>query len=127
MTVHLFLQKQRCRLVLAIGLVLLCGSSVFSQDMASLVKEANQAYRAAEKALFAGDVAGAGAAVAKAKALIDQAVAVSPENMQVKTLNNNIQRLAGQIEKKSGTTGAVSAPVASPASAPKAWARWTRR
>ena len=42
MTVHLFLQKQRCRLVWAIGLVLLCGSSVFSQDMASLVKEANQ-------------------------------------------------------------------------------------
>ena len=122
MTVHLFLQKQRCRLVLAIGLVLLCGSSVFSQDMASLVKEANQAYRAAEKALFAGDVAGAGAAVAKAKALIDQAVAASPENMQVKTLNNNIQRLAGQIEKKSGTAGAAPAPVASPASAPAATA-----
>ena len=111
-----FIQKQMRQLVFAMVLVFVCGSSVFGQDMASLVKEANQAYRAAEKALFAGDVAGAGTAIAKAQALIDQAATASPQNAQVKALKNNIQRLTGQIEKKAG--GGSTAPVPAASSAP---------
>ena len=113
-----FIQKQMRQLVFAMGLVLLCGSSVFGQDLASLVRDANQAYRAAEKAFYAGNLAEAGTAIAKAQALIDQAATASPQNAQVKTLKSNIQRLTGQIEKKAGS--AVPVPMASsaPATAP---------
>ena len=127
-TDHL-LRVLRGLLVSVAALVLLCGTSVFGQDTASLIRDANQAYRAAEKAFYAGNLTDASTSIAKAKTLVDQAVAGSPDSMQVKTLNNNIQRLAGQIEKKSAgaapgpaTSSAPSTPAVSSVSAPAAGA-----
>lgn len=72
------------------------------QDAATLVRDAGQSLRTAERAFFGGKMAEAGAALAEAQALADQASALAPKDAQAAALKTKIQRLAQQIEKKTG-------------------------
>jgi exonuclease VII small subunit len=101
----------RIRTWMAIGLCALGlgAPGARGQDAATLVRDAGQAYRTAERAFFGGKIAEAGVALAEARSLVDKASAVAPKDAQAAALKTKIQRLEQQIEKKTGAAPAASA------------------
>lgn len=107
----------RVRGWMAVGLcaVGLWATGVRGQDAATLIRDAGQSCRAAERAFFGGKIAEAGTALAEAQSLVDKASAAAPNDAQATALKTKIQRLAQQIEKKTGATAAPSPSAAPPA------------
>jgi hypothetical protein len=97
-----------CRLFSGLALVycLLGSSLVAAQDAATLMKDANQAYRDAEKALFAGKHEEARGSLAQAESMIGQALLLSPDNAQAKSLQSRVNQLSKRLPKRDTTPAA---------------------
>ncbi len=112
---HVSSSRQRRPSVPAIALCacLALAGSGFAQDPIALLKEANQTFRDAEKALFAGKPEDARAGLAKADALIGQILSVSPDHAQAKSLRNRVKQAENRLPKPgaSATPDSESKPV----------------
>lgn len=86
-------------------------------DPAALVRETEQAYREAEKALFAGDLDTARQKVEAASKLLAEARAAGAPETRLATIENRTRQLSDKIARRSAP---ASAPAAAASSAPAA-------
>jgi hypothetical protein len=86
----------------ALGAALTAPAS--TQDAGAIARQADAGLRAAERAMFAGQLVVAGRELAAATALLEQAAAADPRLAQLAGLQRRRDRLAADIGRRSGGT-----------------------